>query len=77
MTPHDEYDIVIVNARFATGNPRRPWADAVILAGDEISFVGGSAEAMKRAPGGALILDAKGVDLLIELAALREFIAAH
>ena len=52
-------NIVIVNARVWTGDARRPWADAVAIAGDRISAVGSSAEVMKRA-GGARVIDARG-----------------
>ncbi len=51
--------IVIVNARVWTGDPRRPWADAVAIEGDRIEAVGSSAEIMKLAAG-ARVIDAKG-----------------
>jgi predicted amidohydrolase YtcJ len=51
--------LAIVNARVWTGDPRRPWADAVLVHGDRIVLVGSSAEVKKRA-GSATVLDAKG-----------------
>jgi predicted amidohydrolase YtcJ len=51
--------LAIVNARVWTGDPRRPWADAVLVRGDRVVVVGSSAEVKKRA-GSALVLDAKG-----------------
>ena len=52
--------LAIVNARVWTGDPRRPWADAVAVAGDRIEAVGSSAEVRKRLPAGARVVDAKG-----------------
>lgn len=51
--------IVIVNARVWTGDPQRPWAEAVAIEGARIAAVGSSAELRKRA-GDARIIDAKG-----------------
>jgi len=50
---------VIVNARVWTGDPRRPWADAIAVEGDRIAAVGSSAEIRKLA-GAARVIDAKG-----------------
>jgi predicted amidohydrolase YtcJ len=55
--PHEA--LAIVNARVWTGDPRRPWADAVLVQGDRIAAVGSSAEVKKRA-GSARVIDAKG-----------------
>lgn len=52
--------LLIVNARVKTGDPRRPWADAVLLVGDRIEAVGTSAELRKRRTLDATVLDAKG-----------------
>ena len=51
---------MIVNARVQTGDPRRPWADAVALAGDRVVAVGSSAELRKLAPTGVAVVDARG-----------------
>jgi predicted amidohydrolase YtcJ len=51
--------LAIENASIWTGDPRRPWADALLVHGDRIAAVGSSAEVKKRA-GSAPVLDAKG-----------------
>src|SRR5690349_17189862 len=51
--------LAIVNARVWTGDPRRPWADAVLMQAGRIVAVGSSAEVKKRA-GSAPVVDAKG-----------------
>ncbi len=59
-TPHrTAITRVIVNARVQTGDPQRPWADAVALADDRVVAVGSSAELRKRAPTAAVV-DAHG-----------------
>ena len=50
---------LIVNARIATGDPLRPWADAMLLDGTTVIAMGASAALRKRA-GDAEIIDAKG-----------------
>jgi hypothetical protein len=52
--------LAIVNARVWTGDARRPWADALLVQGHQITAVGSSAEVKKRA-GPALVVDAKGM----------------
>jgi predicted amidohydrolase YtcJ len=52
--------LAVVNARVWTGNPQRPWVDAVAARGDTIVAVGTSAEVKKAAGEGARIIDAKG-----------------
>ncbi|HET7620679.1 MAG TPA: amidohydrolase [Gemmatimonadaceae bacterium] len=52
--------LAVVNARVWTGNPQRPWADAIAARGDTIAAVGSSAEVKKAAGEGARIIDAKG-----------------
>ena len=51
--------LAVVNARIWTGDPRRPWADAIAVAGDRIAAVGSSAEIRKLA-GSAEVIDAAG-----------------
>jgi predicted amidohydrolase YtcJ len=51
--------IAIVNARVWTGDPARPWADAIATQGDRIAVVGSSAEVRKLARD-ATIIDAAG-----------------
>jgi predicted amidohydrolase YtcJ len=53
--------LAIVNARVWTGDPRRPWADAVLVRGERIDAVGSSAEVRKRAGANVKIVDAKGM----------------
>lgn len=51
--------ILVVNARIATGDPRRPWADAMLLEDGGVIAVGNSAELRKRAID-AEVVDARG-----------------
>ncbi len=50
---------LIVNARIATGDPRRPWADAILIEGNAVIAIGQSAALRKRAAD-AEVIDAKG-----------------
>jgi predicted amidohydrolase YtcJ len=50
----------IVNARVWTGDARRPWADAVLVTGDQIAAVGSSAEVRKLARPVTRVIDANG-----------------
>ena len=66
MPDHSTRDAItrlIVNARIRTGDPRRPWADAVALAGDRVVAVGSSAELRKLAPPDVPVEDARGGEL--------------
>ncbi|MFL5638066.1 MAG: amidohydrolase [Gemmatimonadaceae bacterium] len=51
--------IAIINGRVWTGNPSRPWAEAVSIAGDRIVAVGTSSDIRSRNVAGTLI-DAHG-----------------
>jgi hypothetical protein len=51
--------LVVTNARIWTGNPQRPWAEAIAVAGDRITAVGSGAEIAKLA-GDARRIDAGG-----------------
>ena len=53
--------VAIVNARVCTGNPRRPWADAVLIRGDRIELVGSSAEVRKQSAPSCHYIDARGM----------------
>ncbi|MDF1503110.1 amidohydrolase [Roseisolibacter sp. H3M3-2] len=55
-----DVSLAIVNARVWTGNPRRPWADAVAVRGDRLAAVGSSAEVRKLAGPRARVVDAAG-----------------
>lgn len=63
MIPHplpEPVSLAIVNARVWTGDPRRPWADAVAVRGDRIAAVGSSAEVRKMSLASTRVVDAKG-----------------
>jgi predicted amidohydrolase YtcJ len=60
----DPVTIAVVNARVWTGDPRRPWADAIAVGGDRIVLVGSSAEARKLAGANARVIDARGMMLV-------------
>lgn len=53
--------LAIVNARVWTNDPRREWADAVLVRGDRLLAVGSSAELRKRAGADARVVDARGM----------------
>jgi predicted amidohydrolase YtcJ len=52
--------LAVINARIWTGDPGRPWADALAVSQDRIAAVGSTAEIRKLAAAGARIVDAKG-----------------
>jgi len=52
--------LAVVNARIWTGNPKRPWAEAIAARGDRIAAVGSSAEIRKLAGANARVIDAHG-----------------
>jgi predicted amidohydrolase YtcJ len=53
--------LAIVNARVWTGDPRRPWADAVLMHAGQLVIVGSSAEVKKHSGEGTRSLDARGM----------------
>ena len=53
--------LAIVNARVWTNDPRRAWADALLVQGGRVLAVGSSAELRKRAGSDARIVDARGL----------------
>jgi predicted amidohydrolase YtcJ len=55
--------LVVVNARIWTGDPARPWAEALVVEGDRVAHVGSSAEARKRVAAAAHVIDARGTML--------------
>ncbi|MDB4913273.1 MAG: Amidohydrolase 3 [Gemmatimonadetes bacterium] len=65
-TPHMKTDgtVALVNARIKTGNPRRPWADALFVRDGVIEIVGSSAEVKKRANDMTQVIDARGRTVL-------------
>jgi len=56
----DPERLAVVNTRVWTGDDRRPWADALLTDGERITFVGSSAEVMKRSDAGVRVIDARG-----------------
>jgi predicted amidohydrolase YtcJ len=52
--------LAVVNARIWTGNPQRPWAEAIAVRGDRIAAVGSSAEIQKMTGASARVIDAHG-----------------
>ena len=52
--------LAIVNARVWTGDPKRPWADAIAVSAGRISAVGSSAEVRKLASAATRVIDANG-----------------
>ncbi|HVT39526.1 MAG TPA: amidohydrolase [Gemmatimonadaceae bacterium] len=52
--------LAVVNARIWTGDPARPWAEALAVSQDRIAAVGSTAEIRNLTIGGARIIDAKG-----------------
>ena len=53
--------LAIVNARIWTGDPRRPWVDAIAASADRLVAVGSSAEVRKLATASTRIIDAHGM----------------
>jgi predicted amidohydrolase YtcJ len=56
-----EPTLAVVNARIWTGDPRRPWADALAAASDRLLTVGSSAEVRKLAAASTKVVDARGM----------------
>ncbi|GJG87213.1 hypothetical protein tb265_23940 [Gemmatimonadetes bacterium T265] len=65
--------LAVVNARVWTADPRRPWADAVVVRGDRLGFVGSGAEARKLTRGtpDVRVIDARGRFLASDVADFR------
>ena len=53
--------LAVVNARVWTGDPRRPWADALAVDGERLRLVGASAEVRKLAGAATRVVDAHGM----------------
>lgn len=58
-------DLIVVNARIATGNPRRPWATALALRANTLAALGPAAELVKMAQPTTKVLDANGAELTL------------
>jgi predicted amidohydrolase YtcJ len=53
-------DLVLVNGKVWTGDPGRPWAEAVAVRGEKIHAVGTTAELRKLSPSGTKLVDLGG-----------------
>jgi predicted amidohydrolase YtcJ len=53
--------LAVVNARIWTGDPHRPWVDAIAITGERIAVVGTSAAVKKLATPATRVIDAKGM----------------
>lgn len=62
MTPPD---LIIVNARIATGNPRRPWATALVIRDNTLAAIGQAAEIQKMAHPTTQTINAHGAELTL------------
>jgi predicted amidohydrolase YtcJ len=60
MSSTSPVTLAVVNARVWTADARRPWAEAVAVAGDRIVAVGSSAEVRKLAGASTRVIDAAG-----------------
>lgn len=58
--PAQDVDVALVNGKVYTVDPRRPWAEAVAIAGDRIAAVGTSAEVRRLAGPKARVIDLRG-----------------
>jgi hypothetical protein len=56
--------LALVNGRIRTGDPRRPVADAMAIAGAALVLVGSSAEVRKFAGKGPRVIDMKGATVI-------------
>ena len=57
-------DLALLNGKVWTGDPGRPWAEAVAVRGDKIFAVGTTAEVRKLASGAANVVDLGGALVL-------------
>lgn len=53
------FGLAIVNALVFTGDPRRPWADAVLVRDGRVAAIGSSADIRKRTDASVRVVDAK------------------
>ena len=81
MSTESPTRLAIVNGRVFTGNPRRPWADAVLIRDDRVELVGSSAEVRKRIDATVRTIDARGMfvqpaekDGVLEAGALADIV---
>ena len=58
-------DLILVNARIATGNPRRPWVTALAIRANTLAALGQAAEILKMAHPTTHVVDANGAELTL------------
>lgn len=56
--------LTLVNGRIRTGDPRRPVADAMAIAGERLVLIGSSAEVRKFAGREPRVIDMKGATVV-------------
>ncbi len=61
QAPSGPPTLAVVNARVWTGDPRRPWADAIATSGERLAAVGSSAEVRKLVAPSTRLIDAGGM----------------
>ena len=52
--------VILTNGKIWTGDPQRPWAEAVAIEGNRIAAVGSSADIAKVTPAGARVINLNG-----------------
>jgi predicted amidohydrolase YtcJ len=60
VMPAADPDLVLVNGKVWTGNAAQPEAEAVVIRGGKIDFVGPTADAKRKAKEGDKVIDLKG-----------------
>src|SRR5579862_2223518 len=60
QSPPQPADVVVVNAKIYTVNPRQPWAQALAIRGEKISAVGTNKEIARYRGPATRIIDAQG-----------------
>src|SRR5262245_2314192 len=58
--PAADPDLVLVNGKVWTGNAAQPEAEAVVVRGGKIDFVGSSVEAKQKVKAGDRVIDLQG-----------------
>ena len=60
MKNSDDPTLVVINARIWTANPDQPWAEALVISNDRITFVGSTQEARSSIREDVEVIDAEG-----------------
>lgn len=56
-------DVIVANARIATGDPRRPWATAIAISSGKLAAIGSAAEILKTAGAATRLFDLAGREI--------------